>query len=81
MNLLIKFVREYVSDYINEILEARKINTVVTQAVEATTTILSTNCRIVPGTDGKFYVYDEDKIRYIMKQMQEALLMHNRKIL
>ena len=56
-------VREYVSDCINEILEAKKINTDSdTKAVEATTTILSANCRIVPGTDGKFYVYDEDKI-------------------
>lgn len=56
-------VREYVSDCINEIVEAKKINTDSdTKAVEATTTILSANCRIVPGTDGKFYVYDEDKI-------------------
>ncbi len=56
-------VREYVSDCINEILEAKKINTDSdTKAVEATTTILSANCKIVPGTDGKFYVYDEDKI-------------------
>ena len=56
-------VREYVSDCINEIVEAKKINTDNdTKAVEATTTILSANCRIVPGTDGKFYVYDEDKI-------------------
>ena len=56
-------VREYVSDCINEIVEAKKINTDSdTKAVEATTTILSANCKIVPGTDGKFYVYDEDKI-------------------
>ena len=56
-------VREYVSDCINEIVEAKKINTDSdTKAVEATTTILSANCRIVPGTDGKFSVYDEDKI-------------------
>lgn len=56
-------VREYVSDCINEIMEARKFDTNKNEvkAIEATQT-LSANCRIVPGTDGKFYVYDEDKI-------------------